>query len=111
MTVALAGDAAAFMRTAEEIGAVLTREAVWHTNQCTWMGVVPDEGGLQRVECASGREPLDRRDRIAVVSLRQSQTCIDRLRQAVGGLKEHRAGSAFAALARRLRARQMKLVS
>jgi lantibiotic modifying enzyme len=44
MTVALAGDAAAFMRTAEEIGAVLTREAVWHTNQCTWMGVVPDEG-------------------------------------------------------------------
>ena len=44
MTVALAGDAAAFVRTAEEIGTVLTREAVWHTNQCTWMGVVPDEG-------------------------------------------------------------------
>jgi lantibiotic modifying enzyme len=44
MTVALTGDSAAFVRTAEEIGGVLTREAVWHTNQCTWMGVVPDEG-------------------------------------------------------------------
>ena len=45
MTVALAGDSAAFVRTAEAIGAVLTREAVWHRNQCTWMGVVPAEGG------------------------------------------------------------------
>jgi lantibiotic modifying enzyme len=44
MTVALTGDSAAIVRTAEEIGAVLTREAVWHNNQCTWMGVVPDEG-------------------------------------------------------------------
>jgi lantibiotic modifying enzyme len=48
MTVALTGDAAAFVRTAEEIGAVLTREAIWHNDQCTWMGVVPDEGARSR---------------------------------------------------------------
>jgi lantibiotic biosynthesis protein len=38
------GDVAGFMSAAEEIGAILTREAVWHDDQCNWMGVVPDEG-------------------------------------------------------------------
>jgi lantibiotic modifying enzyme len=48
MTVALAGDAAAFARTAEEIGFVLTREAIWHDDQCTWMGAVADDGDRSR---------------------------------------------------------------
>jgi lantibiotic biosynthesis protein len=45
MTVPLPnGDAAAFVGTAEELGAVLTHQAVWHDNQCNWMGAVPDGG-------------------------------------------------------------------
>jgi lantibiotic biosynthesis protein len=36
------GDAGAFMSAAEEIGAVLTREAIWYHNECNWMGVVPE---------------------------------------------------------------------
>ena len=75
-------------------------------------GVVLDERRLERVQPAAGREPFDRRDRVAVVCERRAS---GRRRWARAARRrpceQHGAGSAFAALAGRLGAGQMKLIT
>ena len=44
-------EASTYLGVAAGIGELLSREAVWHGDRCSWMGVVPDErSGRARVE-------------------------------------------------------------
>ena len=65
-----------------------------------------DEGGLQRMQRFAVGEPLDRRDRLAVMHHRQRQAGID-----AAAVDQHRAGAALAVVAALLRAGEREMLA